>query len=105
MDGLQRRVLHFIAAHRLLRAGERAIVALSGGPDSVALVVLLHELAASGDLRLDLRLAHLNHRLRGAESDADEAFCRELAGELALPIETDAVDLPRRTEAAARQAR
>ncbi len=105
MDGLRKRVLHFIAAHSLLRSGERAVVALSGGPDSVALVVLLHELAASGDLRLDLRLAHLNHRLRGAESDADEAFCRELAGELALPIETDAVDLPRPTEAAARQAR
>jgi tRNA(Ile)-lysidine synthase len=52
------------------------VVAVSGGPDSVA---LLHALAALGNAKTgSLTMAHLNHQLRGAESDADEAFVREL---------------------------
>ena len=50
------------------------VVAVSGGPDSVALLrALLQETAAP------LVVAHLNHQLRGADSDADEAFVRGLA--------------------------
>jgi tRNA(Ile)-lysidine synthase len=50
--------------------GGDTVVAISGGPDSVALFLALHERRP----RTRLVLAHLNHRLRGAESDADEAF-------------------------------
>jgi tRNA(Ile)-lysidine synthase len=58
------------------------VVAVSGGPDSVALVRALASLRDELGLR-PLILAHLNHRLRGAESDADEAFVRELHEQLA----------------------
>lgn len=65
---------------------ERMVVAVSGGPDSVA---LLHALVVSAHPPADARqpttliVAHLNHQLRGAESDVDEAFVRQLHADLA----------------------
>ncbi len=86
MSCLVDRVRIEIQDSRLLESGDRVVVALSGGPDSVALTHVLVELAAAGDLRLS-GLAHFNHRLRGDASDLDERFCRELAERLRVPIE------------------
>ena len=58
-------------------AGQRIGVAVSGGPDSVLLLHLMHKLA--GESGLALAAVHFNHRLRGAESDGDEALVRSLA--------------------------
>ncbi len=74
----------------LLRPGMRVAVALSGGADSVALLLALHERAA--ELGLVLSAAHLHHGLRGAEADADEQFCRELCARLDIPLHTACVD-------------
>src|SRR5438067_9362105 len=60
------------------------LVAVSGGADSVALARGLQSLGGSGEGRLVL--AHFNHRLRGAESDADEAFVRQLAEQFGLQV-------------------
>ncbi len=65
-------------------AGESIVLALSGGSDSVALLYGLRELAPRFDYRLVA--AHLNHRLRGAESDRDEAFVRELCSTLGVEL-------------------
>jgi tRNA(Ile)-lysidine synthase len=65
--------------------GTTGVVALSGGPDSVALAAVCRSLLASGEIE-GVHLAHLNHGLRGAESDADERFVRELAESWKLPI-------------------
>ncbi len=62
------------------------LAGLSGGGDSVALVLILRELAEAGALPLKVHLAHVNHGLRGRESDADEAFCRELAAGWGLEL-------------------
>jgi tRNA(Ile)-lysidine synthase len=90
-------------------AGSRVLVALSGGPDSVALLDALHRLAR--ELGLDVAAAHLDHGLR-PDSDRDRAFCAELCGELCVPLHTGKVDVrerARRTgeglEGAAREAR
>jgi tRNA(Ile)-lysidine synthase len=64
--------------------GESILLALSGGPDSVALLYALHDLAPRFGYRLTA--AHLNHRLRGAESDSDEAFVRELCATLCVEL-------------------
>ena len=59
---------HFLRANNV----DRLLVAVSGGPDSTALLVALAELGAK------IVAAHVNHHLRGAESDGDERFVREL---------------------------
>jgi tRNA(Ile)-lysidine synthase len=89
---LAARVLATIRRHQMLPPGGRVVIALSGGPDSVALVHLLRELAATGELGI-AGLAHLNHQLRGEAADADEAFCRTMAAELSLPIEVERADV------------
>jgi len=66
----------------MLPAGTRVIAAVSGGPDSVCLLHVLAEFAE--EMGLHLEVAHLNHQLRGAESDADELFVKQLAVERGL---------------------
>lgn len=77
-------MLGYIRKHDLLRPGDRVAVAVSGGADSVALLRLLLELR--DELGVVLSIVHLNHKLRGADSEADEQFVRELAGTHALEI-------------------
>ena len=81
---LARRVLDTIQRHALMRQGDRVLVALSGGSDSVALLSLLRELEAEGVLAV-AGVAHLNHGLRDA-AEADEEFCRALAADAEHPI-------------------
>ncbi len=76
-------VRRFLAKLADLR-GKRILLALSGGADSVA---LLHALmAVRSKFHFDLVTAHLNHALRGAESDRDEAFVRELCGRMGVEL-------------------
>jgi len=75
--GLVERVLDTIRKRELMRAGDRVAVAVSGGADSVALLLLLLELR--DELGIVLSVAHVNHKLRGEESDADERFVADLA--------------------------
>jgi tRNA(Ile)-lysidine synthase len=70
----------------------RAGLAVSGGADSVALALLVW--AHFPKLRERLAVLHYNHRLRGAESDADAAFVRNLATGLGLPFEEGAWENP-----------
>jgi len=78
------KVLGYIRERKLMRAGDRVCVAVSGGADSVALLRVLLELRA--ELGIVLSVAHFNHRLRGADSEADEAFVAELARQHDLEI-------------------
>ncbi|MCI0403891.1 MAG: tRNA lysidine(34) synthetase TilS [Acidobacteria bacterium] len=80
----------------LLRPGTRVGCACSGGADSVALVRLLYDL--KDRLGLRLLVAHLNHQLRGSDSDADEAFVRRLAERLELEFVVRREDVAARAE-------
>jgi len=73
-------VLKYIRRHRLMRAGDRVGVAVSGGADSMALLRVLLELR--NELGVVLSVVHFNHKIRGAEAEADEEFVRELAASL-----------------------
>ena len=64
--------------------GGRVLVAVSGGADSVALLLGLRSVAR--EFGLDLAAAHLHHGLRGAEADADLAFVRDLCARLGVPL-------------------
>ena len=70
----------YIEKHKLLKANNLYIVALSGGADSVALLLLLKEHG------FNVHAAHCNFHLRGAESDRDEAFCVELCRGLGVEL-------------------
>ena len=89
---LAERALTTIHRHALLRDGTRVLVGLSGGADSVALLLLMRELERDGALTV-AGAAHLNHQLRGAEADADEAFCAALAGSLGVPFLAERMDV------------
>lgn len=79
-----------IRRHTLFTPGEKVIIAVSGGIDSMVLLDLLN---FQDDYRLDLVVAHLNHLLRGKESDRDEELVRETAARLGLPCVVERVDV------------
>jgi len=78
------------AARNLDLPGRRVLVAVSGGVDSVVLFHALHRLA--GSLDLGLCIGHVNHGLRGEESDGDESAVRALACEYDVPVHVARVD-------------
>jgi tRNA(Ile)-lysidine synthase len=84
MHGLLMQVEETTRQHRLLGAGARILVAVSGGVDSMVLLHVLHELAPRHQWRLTL--AHFNHQLRGQASRADEALARRAARRLGWPF-------------------
>ncbi len=69
------------------------VAAVSGGADSVSLLLGLHELKTRGKVDLRIVAAHFNHRLRGGESDADEEFVRQLATKLKVELAVGAADI------------
>lgn len=73
-----------IHEHELLNRGDTLVVGVSGGPDSLTLLHALRGIAP--ELELKLLVGHLNHQLRGEESDADEQFVVSLAREWGLPV-------------------
>ena len=81
---LSERVRTTIDQHRMLNPGETALVAVSGGIDSVVLLDLLQRLGP--DYGISLHVAHLDHGLRGAASAGDARFVERLAEERGLPI-------------------
>ena len=82
----------------------RYLLGLSGGADSTALLLML--LPGLKEKRILLEAVHVNHGLRGAESDGDERFCKELCKRESVPIHIFRADLAGKTdEAAAREAR
>ncbi len=82
MHSLAKRVLEQIERLELMRPGDRVGVAVSGGIDSVALLRLLLELRQ--ELGIVLSVVHFNHKLRGTEAEADQAFVQALAREHGL---------------------
>ena len=74
---LEQRVKHFIRKHHLVSSGSCLLVAVSGGPDSTCLLQLLVGLRE--ELGIRLHVAHLDHQLRGAESEADADYVADLA--------------------------
>ncbi len=95
---LEIQVRKTIRDYGMLSLGEHVLVAVSGGADSTALLLCLHRLAA--DFSLSLTVAHLNHRIRGPEGDADEDFVRRVCGDLNLPFVSESIEVKKQATAA-----
>ena len=96
----------------LPRANGSLVVAVSGGADSVALLLAIDELTRSARLNLKILVAHVNHRLRGKMSDADARWVASLAKQLGYAVAVGSIDVKKRAaktgdnlEQAARRAR
>ena len=107
---LEKRVSSFIREYGLLSGGEKVLVAVSGGPDSVCMLHALNNLRETLDIQL--HIAHLDHGLRGDESAADAGYVGSLAASLGIPATIEKKDVDqwrekRRTslEEAAREVR
>lgn len=103
-------ILSAASRYRMFQPGDLVVCAVSGGPDSVAMLHALHTRAS--EFGISLHIAHINHGLRGEQSNIDEVFTGKLAQQFGIPITTTRVDVPcimRETgmgeEEAAREAR
>ncbi|HZS94257.1 MAG TPA: tRNA lysidine(34) synthetase TilS [Chloroflexota bacterium] len=88
-----------VAVRAAVPAEDALLIAVSGGPDSVALACAAHATLTR------VTLAHVNHGWRGTEADEDEEFVRALAEQLALPLQTARLDRSPRSETDARDLR
>ena len=112
MSYFVRSVLHEWTRLNLPFDHARVVVAVSGGADSIALLLSLDELIKAGRLKLEIIVAHLNHRLRGKASGADARWVMLLAKRLGHKAAIGSIDVKRRAaktgdnlEQAARHAR
>ena len=80
MKTTEQKVLKFIDRHNLISAGDKILIALSGGPDSVFALYFFHKV--SQRFKIEIVAVHIHHQLRGTEADHDEALCKELCEKL-----------------------
>jgi tRNA(Ile)-lysidine synthase len=89
-----RKVRETLSRHGMIDPGDLVIVGVSGGPDSVCLLDILHQL--KDDLMMELVVAHYDHGLRQEEDEEETQFVRHLASSMGLPFETEKGSLFRR---------
>ncbi len=92
IDKFEIKLLNTIKKYNMLCSGDRVLVALSGGKDSVALTHALNKL--SSKLGISVFAFHLNHGIRGQEADADENLAKCFCDELSIPFASAYADVP-----------
>ena len=88
---MKNRVIETVKRYDMLKSGDTAVVGLSGGADSCALLLVLLDI--KDELGLEIRACHINHNLRGSESDGDESFVRELCKERGVELTVFSIDV------------
>lgn len=88
---IKNNILRKIRNSGIIKNGDSILAGVSGGTDSTALLLILK--ALSSELKLKIFAAHLNHKIRGKESDADEKFVKALAKKLRIPVFTESFNV------------
>jgi tRNA(Ile)-lysidine synthase len=89
----EKKLIDFIDKSGFFGSGEKVVLAVSGGADSMALMYVMHALKAENFFDAGLLCAHVNHQLRGAEGDLDEEFVVTRAKKLKLAVMTRRIDV------------
>lgn len=84
MDQFYEKIAAAISDYNMISDGDAVVIALSGGADSVSLLYALKKLSAQ--LQFNLSACHVNHGLRGEESDGDMRFCQQLCEKLGVEL-------------------
>jgi len=92
MHDFIKKVKNFISTNKMIHPGEKTVVGVSGGPDSLSLLYALFYL--KDELHFTLHIAHLDHKIRGVESAADAIFVEEHARKLSIAFTIEAIDVP-----------
>jgi tRNA(Ile)-lysidine synthase len=90
---LLKKVFLTIEGYDLIRQGEQVLCAVSGGPDSVAMLYLLRDVNELQQLGWKLHVGHVNHGLRGKAADEDQEFVQALCEKLQIPFHATKVDV------------
>lgn len=93
MNEFEAKVLNYINQNDLIVDDQPILVAFSGGADSTALLYVLDRLIKNGFIRSKLIAIHINHNLRGKDSDCDERFTAQFASELNIKYYCESVDV------------
>ncbi len=86
------KIKEFLEKNNMLLKGDRVVLGLSGGPDSVCLFFVLLGLAQEYDLKI--YALHVNHCIRGVDADEDQAYVEELCKEYQVPLRSLKIDIP-----------
>ncbi len=89
---MEKKVKEFILKENLIEKGDKVLLGLSGGPDSVFLFHILKNLM--DDLSFSMSACHVNHNIRGEEALRDEKFSEELCSRYGIPFYSASADIP-----------
>lgn len=92
MLDFEKNVFCTIKKYNMASHGEKILVGLSGGADSLSLLIALSALRSA--LSLSLAAVHVNHGIRGAEADRDEEYCRKICVDLGVELFCESVNIP-----------
>lgn len=93
MKKIEDKILSVIDKHRMLSCGDTVVIAVSGGADSMCLLHFFNKF--SSRMQLNIICAHVNHGIRGAESDADEEFVRNFCNKYNIESVFAHYDVPK----------
>ncbi len=93
---MQKKIQIFMEQYHMIEHGDHVVAGVSGGADSVCLLLVLERLRKS--MGFSLSAVHVEHGIRGAESLQDAEFVRELCERLQVPLRTFSVDAPARAQ-------
>ena len=82
---LKEKVIETIKKYNLINEGEKIVVGVSGGPDSICLINVLNEIRNEGIIKFDLVVCHINHMIR-EEAESDEKFVENYCKEKQIPF-------------------
>ena len=90
-NDIKKRFLKFIKEKNIVKSGDKILVGLSGGPDSVCMLNLLCSIR--DEEKIEVAAAHINHMLRGEEADKDEEYSKRLCESLGVRFFSKRIDI------------